>query len=52
MSPATILIALVSDRQQALTVLLVLMSTPAMVRPAPFYTALSCSLSQMEAAYV
>ncbi|HCC5976576.1 TPA: hypothetical protein M5879_003755 [Citrobacter koseri] len=25
---------------------------PATVRPAPFYTALSCSLSQMEAAYV
>ncbi len=25
---------------------------PATVRPAPFYTALSCSLSQMEEAYV
>ncbi len=25
---------------------------PATVRPAPFYTALSCSLSQMEVAYV
>ncbi len=42
MSPATMLIALVSDRQQALPVILVLMSTPAM----------SCSISQMEAAYV
>lgn len=55
MSPVALLIAPASKWQQTVPireVLIQVINAGRQVRPAPFYTALSCSLSQMEVAYV